>query len=464
MTKTDEIEHHPSCKDRCVADCDVSPRRPHDPWEVAIGTADFAATGGMLLLSRRAQIRTLHTDAVAPLLRAPAPLWERTDDWDAARASGVEVTPPESYIAFERADERYSLDRWTRPDGLKDRELDAIHAAQKAERRNHARTAPDVAEVALQIREWFPGVDLIRARRKDTREAVCEHVFGHGGVYVGIVWALALVLFDRERDPITEHAIGRMLPGEPVSETRAPFASAGHLMAVASHELRGLGGGGSAWPQEDPRMARRTWAKGDEMKVSGAHHGNDRIKGEGGVHRILDARNVARRAVLSPAECAMVEVLSERGLTRDERLTALREVEARRRGIDPETLVTPETARLQALAPLTAEADAAEGRAIEEAHERGENVKARREAHELRMGRIKSRREADAAYRAQGLRKATEDVSDRELLQQAKAAERRVREAAERVSGAGDAVMPKRAEASRRPRALAVAHAGYADA
>ena len=55
-------------------------------------------------------------------------------------------------------------------------------------------------------------------------------------------------------------------------------------------------------------------------------------------------------------------------------------------------------------------------------------------------------------------------MSDRELFQQAKAAERRVREAAERVSGAGDAVMPKRAEASRRPRALAVAHAGYADA
>lgn len=416
-----EIEHHPSCKERCVRECDVSPRKAYQDRDVPRGC-----------------FTTAHTDVIPPPLRASAPLWEHIDDWscvewhrehgteirfydvEVARLSpdvrtlvGLPLPLAETFVAFERADPRYSLERWTAPKGVKDLEFAAIKAVEKA--RGHAKAAPDVEGIAERLRTWFPDLTDIRAKG--------EHLVASGGIFVGVVWGLALVLFGREKDPVSEYAIGRMLPGEPLSETRAPFACPAHVLSVASHEMQGLGGGGSAWPKEDPRMAKRTWAKGDEMKVSGAHASSDRVKGEGGIHRIMDARNVARRAALTPAERAMVEVLSDCDLTREEKATRLREVEAVSRGMDLAGLVTAETARLVSMMRLM-----------------------RGEAAEQYQKQIAARGPADDAHRNQALRKATCDVSDRELYARAKAAEKRVREAAERQSAAGDQMVPKRVE------------------
>ena len=388
---TPTSEHLPSCKDHCARGCAMSPTHWIPPDDAP----------------RPPRVRTLHTAPVPPVTgKPPAPLWERIDDWDAVRQSGAPIPLPETYTAFARMDERYSLDRWTRPDGVKDRELDA--AIRERESSGRRQRAPrDVAEVAYLLRAAFPGVertaskggrmrDLFRlaigddpaaALPEDTgSRASWEAVAGQGGLYVGLVWGLALVLFGRDRDTVPEHAIGRMLPGEPIRDVRPPFASAGHALAVASAPLPGLGGGSCPWPQDDPRMRQRTWAKPGEMTVRAGHAGSDHIRGEQAVHRVLSARAAVRRAGLTTHEQAAVEVLASRDMSRDEKATALRDIEAARYGGDP-------------------------------------------------------------------------DVTTSALFKAAAAAERRLRAAVERESKAGDALAPKRPEKPRKVRPVHVAHA-----
>ena len=426
-------EHHPSCKQRCVAECNASPRHaPRDPSPC---------------------VRTFHTAPVEPLTRAPRPLWEGFDDPDAVRRSGCAIPLPETYTAHDRADARYSLDRWTRPDGIADRALDAAIAARDAERKSHGKAARDIGEIAAFLRPAFPGITaepvrpsrsaaVIRRKAPTERQKMIlalateeapapEPSPSSGGVdtfeacqpvrdvLTGLVWGLALLLFGRDRDPVSEHAFGRMIKGEPVRDVRPPFATAAHALTVATHDLPGLGGGSCPWPQEDPRTATRTWSKGDKMKVSAAFHGTTRIRGEAAVHRVFDARAAMRRAALAPHEAAAVAILGARGMTREEKAHALREVEAKRRGIEPRNVVTAETDRLLRMARLT--------------------------ANPAFIADAKARDDIDARARPQLLRALTQDVSDADLLRAARAAEKRCREAVERDTIAGDALAPKKA-------------------
>lgn len=442
QTETAEpvTEHHPSCKLRCVAECSVSPHHaPREPGP---------------------RVRTFHGAPVAQLERYPRPLWEHLDDPEATRRSGCAIPLPETYTAHERVDGRYSLDRWTRLDGVADRELDAAILARDTERKSHGKAARDIGEIAALIRPAFPGItaEPVRLRRSapvvrrraptERQKVLLDLVLGEApreepttpcvsafeacqpvrDVFTAIVWGLALLLFGREKDPVSEHAFGRMFKGEPVRDMRPPFANATHALAVAARDLPGLGGGSCPWPQEDPRMAQRTWSKGAEMKVSGAFHGTTRIRGETAVHRVFDARAAMRRAALAPHEAAAVAILGERDLTREEKAHALREVEAVRRGIDPRQVVTAETARLLQMARLLGD-----------------------EAYRFAAT---ERAAVDARARPQLLRALMPDVSDTDLMRAARAVERRVREAVERVTAAGDELAPKRVEKPKPPRPM----------
>jgi hypothetical protein len=126
-----------------------------------------------------------------------------------------------------------------------------------------------------------------------------------------------------------------------------------------------------------------------------------------------------RRAALAPHEAAAVAVLGDRGMTREEKVHALREVEAMRRGLDPRNVVTAETERLLCMARLTADP--------------------------AFVAAAKARDDVDARARPQLLRALTQDVSDADLLRAARAAEKRCREAVERDTIAGDALAPKKA-------------------
>ncbi len=137
------------------------------------------------------------------------------------------------------------------------------------------------------------------------------------------------------------------------------------------------------------------------MSVKAGHGGSDSVRGEHGVHRVLDARSVERRAALEPHERAAVAVLNDRDLTRDEKALKLRAIEAESR--KPWSEVTVWT--------------------FHHAAERAKDW--------------------------DGLREATADVSDGQLFGRARAAEQRVRVAVERVSQEGDALAPKREERKR---------------
>jgi hypothetical protein len=152
------------------------------------------------------------------------------DDWaclDTLRAFDVPPPQPDGYP--ERvADDHYNLDRWTRPDGVADRELDATHAAMGDVRKTRARAQPDVGDLATMLRDAFPAVAAVKATVKPPRamlqraprpsrgfastadlyEAITGEkaprprrdvtaedwtaVIGQGGIYVGLVWGLAL--------------------------------------------------------------------------------------------------------------------------------------------------------------------------------------------------------------------------------------------------------------------------------
>lgn len=432
------IEHHPSCQAHCHRECGVSPRRGH---------REGAAV----------QVRTFHGAPVIPPKRPSAPLWERIDDWAAVqhhRDVGCDIVsrgsvrtllglPLPATDGYERA-ARHDLDGWMR---RADVDLDDTIDAVARERKRRAKRAPDVGEVAEMVRDAFPALTSDRAagtsppvvKRPATErqrqllalatgewieaanEAVrqlarqgsvtatkphevptspgvlcdpmydaCEHI---RDVFTAMVWALALILFGRERDTISDYALGRLLKGEPVKDVRPPFASASHALAVASRPLPGLGGGSCAWPTEDPRMRQRTWSKAGEMSVKAGFHGTDHIRGEAGVHRVLDARNVERRAALEPHERAAVAVLDDRELNSDQKATRLREVEAVRRGLSAVQL--------------------ADDWAVHDA---------------------------------------TRDISDDALFGRAVAARQRVRDAVDRVSREGDALAPKREQKPKRRR------------
>ena len=336
--------HHVSCVAGRTCDRECQAHAPPDrPWH----DPDV----------RSPRVRTLHTASVPASKLYPRPLWERVDDWatvETMRRFGVRVTLDGP--AERAGDERYNLDRWTVDGGIADRALDAAIREREATGRRQ-RAPRDVAEVAYMLRAAFPGVeraatrgsrlrDLFRLAIGDDPAAVLpedtgsraswEAVAGQGGLYVGLVWGLALVLFGRDRDTVPEHAIGRMLPGEPIRDVRPPFASAGHALAVAAAPLPGLGGGSCPWPQDDPRMRQRTWAKAGEMTVRAGHAGSDHIRGEQAVHRVLSARAAVRRAGLAPHEQDAVEVLASRDLSRAEKATALRDIEAARSGGEPD--------------------------------------------------------------------------------------------------------------------------------
>jgi len=409
LTKDSElsIEHAAACRERCVSSCNVSPRRA----DVARGPA----------------VRVRHGSAVPQLMRAPSPLWEHIDDWDALRASGADAPLPETYTAFERADERYNLDKWTRADGIEDRALDALHASLKEDRKQRARSAPDVDAIAVRLATWFP-------RLRDVREHG-DCLIASGGIFVGLAWGLALILFGRERDPLSEYAIGRMLPGEPLRDVRPPFGSAVGVLYASERELPALGiGAGSAWPEfmpdgATPKPQKRMFSKWGEVSCAETRSSAGHARGERAVHHVLDARAVARRVNFAPHERAAVEVITSRKLNRDEKTTQLRAIEAHRRGVLPSSLVTSETARLAELQSAVSTCTATTKHFDE---------------------RIASRASADADALPQLLRAATADISDAALHRQARACLRRLDGAVARVSTSGDTLAPARTEKPRR--------------
>lgn len=419
------VEHLPSCGSWCVAACDMSPRSAwRDPKH-----------------RRPPRVRQLHTGPIPEEKFYPRPLWDHLDDPAAVdwhRTHGCEVVvrggkvaprvllglplpaldgPPEHPV--------YGLARFTADTGSEAVKLDQMVREAAQSRRAHVLETNEekrVVRVAAIIRAAFPGITaepvasppvVKRTRRPSERQRAllalvlgeapagtgreqgaydpmhpsCEHL---RVVFTGIVWGLALTLFGRQRDPVSDYAFGRLLKGEPIKDQRPPFANVAHVLAVAEHELTGLGGGSCPWPQSDPRMAHRTFSREGEIKVSGGLQGTDRIRGEASVHRMLDARAAVRRAGLAPHEVAAAQVLTDRDLTRDEKALRLRVIEAQRRAPCPGGVT------------------------------------------------------ADFA------RELTGDVSDGELFRAAAAAEKRARAAVERVSREGDALAPKRPE---RPRA-----------
>lgn len=413
------VEHLPSCGARCVAGCEASPRRA---WR-DLDTPPPPRT------------RRLHTGPIPEEKLYPRPLWENLDDpgavdWhrqhgcEVRRRSGSEESrtllglPLPPLDGPERAGV-YNLDRW-RAGGAEDERLDELHRTLAAERKSRAKETPDIATIAGIVRNAFAGVIdgsprpavAVKKRPASGRaRELLELVIGEAPagpasthapmfeatehvrqVFKAFAWALALVLFRREKDPLSDYAFGRLFKGEPIRETRAPFASPAHVLAVAGAPLPGLGGGSCPWPTDDPRMRQRTWAKSGEMRVSSVFHGTDHVRGERAVHRVLDARAATRRAGLTSHELAAVEVLADQELTRDEKVRRLRETEACRRGFAVPTLdgvvPTPE-----------ARAD---------------------------------------------LMRVTADVSDGELVQQARAAARRLGAAVDRVSRTGDRLAPPR--------------------
>ncbi len=476
------IEHHPSCKERCVPGCRVSPGRAIDVLSVHSAEAirhpsrhGRTAPPGTVV-GRRIRPIAGGSDRFAP------PLWERVDDWaclETLRDYGVPTPQPDVYP--ERvADDHYNLDRWTRPEGIADRELDATHAAMGDVRKSRARAAPDVGDLATMLREAFPAVAAIKAPQKPQRamlqraprpsrgfastadlyEAITGEkaprprrdvtaedwtaVIGQGGIYVGLVWGLALWLFGRESDPLPEHAIGRMLPGVPVREMRAPFSSPTAALFTADHDLPMLGGGAMSLEIAMPK--KRTWSKPDEMKVHSTHGGTAHIRGEQSVNRCLSARGAVARAGLAPHEVAAAQVLANKDMMHEERVTALREIHARANGVNVDNLTTGATAQAAAVWRYCEAPREAEREAIGVAQKAGEDVKERLAKWEQGAADFASRLSElageDRKARPRLVREATADVSDGQLLAAAKGASRRLAVAVRRVTRIHDPLVP----------------------
>lgn len=465
QTPETPIEHHPSCKERCVQGCRVSPGRAIDVLSVHGAEAPRhpvrhgrTAPPGTVV-GRRVRSVAGGSDRSTP------PLWERVDDWaclDTLRAFDVPPPQPDGYP--ERvADDHYNLDRWTRPDGVADRELDATHAAMGDVRKTRARAQPDVGDLATMLRDAFPAVAAVKAparpktRAEEVYEAITGQrvprpataedwtaVIGQGGIYVGLVWGLALWLFGRESDPLPEHAIGRMLPGVPVREMRAPFSSPTAALFTADHDLPMLGGGAMSLEIAMPK--KRTWSKPDEMKVHSTHGGTAHIRGEQSVNRCLSARGAVARAGLAPHEVAAAQVLANKDMMHEERVTALREIHARANGVNVDNLTTGATAQAAAVWRYCEAPREAEREAIGVAQKAGEDVKERLAKWEQGAADFASRLSElageDRKARPRLVREATADVSDGQLLAAAKGASRRLAVAVRRVTRIHDPLVP----------------------
>jgi len=392
-TPNRSTDHHTACVPgrACHRDC----RAWHPPERAPAASAHTTGAADPLLLDQhRPRARILHTEPLAgdekPSPAAP-PLWEWISDWAAVthhRERGCEVmvrgAAPRLLVGLPlppldgpgRCEP--GLDRWTADDGPEAHRLaKAIAEAERGRRAETFETNTDrrVKRTADVLRAAFAGIAahpsgapqpaLRRGRPKRLQELLAlvlgeappepeitppesgsspdrKHDAGHVVSWMcctmaGLVYALGLVLLGRDRDPVSEHALGRMLPGEPVRDTRAPFASPAHVLAIAGMPMPGLGGGSCPWPQDDPRMAKRTYARIGEMKVSAAHHGSEHVRGEAAVNRTLSARAAVARAALTPYELAAVQTLRDRDLSREEKAAKLRDIAAREHAGCPPT-------------------------------------------------------------------------------------------------------------------------------
>jgi hypothetical protein len=261
---------------------------------------------------------------------------------------------------------------------------------------------------------------------------------------VGLVWGLALWLFGRESDPLPEHAIGRMLPGVPVREMRAPFSSPTAALFTADHELPMLGGGAMSLEIAMPK--KRTWSKPTEMKVHSTHGGTAHIRGEQSVNRCLSARGAVARAGLAPHEVAAAQVLADKDLMHEERVTALREIHARANGVNVDSLTTGATEQAVAVWRYCEAPREAEREAIGVAQKAGEDVRKRLAKWEQGAADFASRLSElageDRKARPRLVREATADVTDGQLLAAAKGASRRLAVAVRRVTRIHDPLVP----------------------
>jgi hypothetical protein len=261
---------------------------------------------------------------------------------------------------------------------------------------------------------------------------------------VGLVWGLALWLFGRESDPLPEHAIGRMLPGVPVREMRAPFSSPTAALFTADHELPMLGGGAMSLEIAMPK--KRTWSKADEMKVHSAHGGTVSIRGEQAVNRCLSARGAVARAGLAAHEVAAAQVLADKDMMHDERVAALREIHARANGVNVDNLTTGAIDRTVAVWRYCEAPREAEREAIGAAQKAGEDVRERLAKWEQQAAdyalRLSELAGEDRKARPRMIREATADVTDGQLLAAAKGASRRLAVAVRRATKMHDPLVP----------------------
>jgi hypothetical protein len=331
---------------------------------------------------------------------------------EALRTWGVSWPHPESYHRYERA--HHNLDRWTSDDGEAAQDLEAAQASVEQARRRevlHTNDKHRAEIVAAWVHESFPAVRNLRANVE------LDGGFG-AGCYAGIVWGLALCMFGLDEDPLPEHISGRILPGEPVRDVRAPFRDA-RAVYMHGEQASGasIGGGGCVWPADDTR-GPRTRARWNEMYVRGTTHSASRVAGEAAVHTGLSAQLARRRVRLTPHEDAIAEAMLDRDLTKDERVLRLRELHLRAQGGAPELLATRETLRLRGLQAAMPD-DKKTGEALA------------------------GRESIDAAAYASLLHEATKDVTDAALLAAGKAVRERIEAAVYRVSVEGDKLAGK---------------------